>query len=412
VNQPLLDRANDRPQSHPSRKSGPIESMFSQAQRSALAPAVGRSRMPELDALRGVAVLAVILYHLFSFGPRASGPAMRVVDILFRPGWLGVDLFFVLSGFLITGILLDTHFDAGYFRRFYVRRVFRILPMCTASVFVGWIVLAATGEPGAGKSAVLSLIFLGNLGSLLGFTLVGTFGVYWSLAVEEHFYFLWPFLCRRLSSSALVRTLIAAIALEPLARLACARYGNLESVYYLTIYRLDGLALGALLAVFVRWPKATVARGTILATFLIVSGATITLLLISFRCFSRRSSLGASLQFTGLDILIAGLFLLVLILGRNLRERHGLLRPLGFLGDISYFAYLNHLLFVRVFDHLWGIENNEISAGWIALLRGVTILCAIMIVGKASRSIFELPLIRIGARLSAGECRGDTARTT
>ena len=144
-----------------------------------------RGKMPELDALRGVAILAVLFYHGFAW---SSDPAsfprwQRLAVLATTAGWLGVNLFFVLSGFLITGILLDTRRDLHYYRNFYLRRALRILPL----YYVVLAVLLVTGIGGAAYVA-LSAIYLANLTWIVG---VGAdYQVLWSLAVEEHFYFL------------------------------------------------------------------------------------------------------------------------------------------------------------------------------------------------------------------------------
>jgi peptidoglycan/LPS O-acetylase OafA/YrhL len=153
-----------------------------------------RTRMPELDTIRGIAVLLVVFFHGFGFRYGLQGlsgfPKLFVAATL--PGWMGVNLFFVLSGFLITGILLDTKSRADYYRRFYVRRALRILPLYYA-VLLLLAILTRTGWVNRQASwAYLSLSFfyLSNVTELFG--VLSQYTVLWSLAVEEHFYLLWP----------------------------------------------------------------------------------------------------------------------------------------------------------------------------------------------------------------------------
>ena len=102
--------------------------------------AAPRGHLPALDGLRGVAVLAVLLFH-FAHLDRPAGLAQRWLLSATGAGWAGVDLFFVLSGFLITGILLDARGSSGYFRTFYLRRVLRIFPLYYAYLAVlFWVV--------------------------------------------------------------------------------------------------------------------------------------------------------------------------------------------------------------------------------------------------------------------------------
>jgi|SRR5450755_4526833 peptidoglycan/LPS O-acetylase OafA/YrhL len=151
-----------------------------------------RSRMPELDTIRGIAVLLVLFFHGFGFRYGVQGlsglPKLFVAATL--PGWMGVNLFFVLSGFLITGILLDSKFNRDYFRTFYVRRALRILPLYYA-VLLLLAVLTRTGWGDRRASWAylgLSFFYLSNITELFG--VPSQYTVLWSLAVEEHFYLL------------------------------------------------------------------------------------------------------------------------------------------------------------------------------------------------------------------------------
>jgi len=160
-----------------------------------------RSRMPELDTIRGIAVLLVLFFHGFGFRYGVQGlsgfPKLFVAATL--PGWMGVNLFFVLSGFLITGILLDTKPKADYYRSFYTRRALRILPLYYG-VLLLLAVLTRTGWVNRQASWAflgLSFFYLSNVTGLFGVPM--QYGVLWSLAVEEHFYLLWPAAVRSLS---------------------------------------------------------------------------------------------------------------------------------------------------------------------------------------------------------------------
>ena len=144
-----------------------------------------RPHMPELDTLRGVAIIAVLFFHGFYWrfaGLHFSAAAATFLQAT-RAGWLGVNLFFVLSGFLITGILLDSKCRPQYFRAFYVRRALRILPL-----YYSVLTFIAAGHLATRSYVILSFLYLANLTVLFG--VPDQYGPLWSLAVEEHFYLL------------------------------------------------------------------------------------------------------------------------------------------------------------------------------------------------------------------------------
>ena len=165
-----------------------------------------RPRMPELDAIRGVAILLVFWFHGFeSFAPAAGLPIWeRAFLTSGKLGWIGVNLFFVLSGFLITGILLDSARTSNYYSRFYYRRALRILPAYYL-VLAMLIVLDHSSLMPRHTSlafAGLSFVYLSNVTPLLGVPM--QYGPLWSLAVEEHFYIAWPTAIRVLTRRKLI----------------------------------------------------------------------------------------------------------------------------------------------------------------------------------------------------------------
>ncbi len=166
--------------------------------------------MPELDSMRGIAVLMVLFLHGMAAPLNANlsrlGQTMLSVS---QYGGVGVNLFFVLSGFLITGILIANRGRPDYYRRFYARRALRILPALYATL----IVLLLGGLIGW-RFVMVSLLFLANFAPLLGLPL--QYPVLWSLAVEEHFYMLWPAIVRKFSSRCQVVLIIATCG-DPIA---------------------------------------------------------------------------------------------------------------------------------------------------------------------------------------------------
>ena len=216
--------------------------------------------MPALDGVRGVAVLLVMAGHTW----RAQSTRLpdRAAGSLVTVGWSGVELFFVLSGFLITGILLDSRGGARYFRNFYLRRVLRILPLyyaLLAATFVGAALLPHLIGRLLGTANGQHLWYLLHLSN---FAMAGhgqfapaPLGVTWSLAVEEQFYLVWPFVVLLLPTRWLLRLCLALLVASFLWRLALlAAHMDAVTVYLLTPSQLGGIAIGGAVAIAVRSP--------------------------------------------------------------------------------------------------------------------------------------------------------------
>ena len=211
--------------------------------------------LPPLDGVRGLAILLVMLFHV---AHDATGPLALVTGF----GWAGVDLFFALSGFLITGILLDAHGRPDYYWRFYARRARRIFPLyytyCAGLALVAPIAAGTTWQELL-RAAPWYLTYTMNVrvalnDGWLGAVLPVTVFV-WSLCVEEQFYAAWPAVVARIRGFTLVRLCVLLAALAFVARWwAVSRGGSAISAYVLLPMRMDGLALGAAAAVVARHP--------------------------------------------------------------------------------------------------------------------------------------------------------------
>ncbi|HEY5944464.1 MAG TPA: acyltransferase, partial [Kofleriaceae bacterium] len=177
--------------------------------------ALTKGFIQELDGLRGIAILMVMVHR---FWPRTGvGVAADVAGT----GWIGVDLFFVVSGFLIAGILLDTKGDDGYFKNFYARRALRIFPLYYLFVIGVFIAFAHNPEfrERAG-SPIWYLVHLGNVPEgLLGLSVPYWIAPVWSLAIEEQFYLTFPWLVRFVDRRRLTIALVGMIAVAPIIRL-------------------------------------------------------------------------------------------------------------------------------------------------------------------------------------------------
>src|SRR2546426_1027677 len=216
-----------------------------------------RQKIPQLDAIRGLAILLVIVHNIDRY------PALHLKH-LSSHGWMGVDLFFVLSGLLITGILVDTKGSEGYFQNFYARRCLRIWPLYYSMIFFMFVIVPFLRPSDAHTVFERSSpwwaypLFLQNF--LIPKPVMGTgaLGVTWSLAVEEQFYLVWPWVVRYCSRAQLRRLAIAVLCLSPALRF-CLSLHHVD-LYTNVFCRLDGLMAGAFLALIVRGDNFLPAR--------------------------------------------------------------------------------------------------------------------------------------------------------
>ena len=218
------------------------------------------THLPALDGIRGMAVLWVIAHNTTDhLGAPHTGP-LHLLALLANPGWIGVQLFFSLSGFLITGGLLDSREAPNYYGGFYGRRALRIMPLYFLTLLALLVILPAlVGALPHTQSTVdhqaWLWLFVSNwaptkvTGDFYGF------GHFWSLAVEEQFYLFWPLLVIRLQPRPLLLTCLGIALVSGLARSAAAIAGmDAQAVYVNTFFRMDALALGAAGAALVRIP--------------------------------------------------------------------------------------------------------------------------------------------------------------
>lgn len=220
------------------------------------------SRIPELDGLRGVAVLMVIVWHFVGvMVDPASSDLQALAYNFLRIGRTGVDLFFVLSGFLITGIVLDRQSScAAFMRAFYVRRALRILPPYLLLVAAFWL-LVSFGMNNRGVNADTPVVWHLTLTQNWWMATNNTLGpdamsVTWSVAIEEQYYLLAPLTFLLAPRRVLPGVLIGIALMSAVAR-AQAYSGPDDNIaaYVFTLYRLDGLALGGLVAWLWRHPR-------------------------------------------------------------------------------------------------------------------------------------------------------------
>jgi len=209
----------------------------------------------ELDGVRGIAIVAVTLYRFSKELDEAASPALAMAKGFLSVGGRGVDLFFVLSGFLITGILLKTKSKSGFFRNFIARRALRIFPLYFATLLVCLFIfptLLSTKIFDLPRSNQFYLwTYTSNfLMARENSWCFGPLDHFWSLAVEEHFYLLWPVAVYFLSLRALLSLSVAiAIGVGVIRSFLSIRPEWNVAVDVLTVFRCDALCMGAILAV-------------------------------------------------------------------------------------------------------------------------------------------------------------------
>jgi len=308
--------------------------------------------MPELDAIRGIAILLVVFYHGYFWmtGFRGFTGMAKAFIAVTMPGWMGVNLFFVLSGFLITGILLDSKEKQNYFASFYTKRALRILPAYYSILLV---LLIADYRPRS--FVLLSFFFLANMGSFFG--IATSYGVLWSLAVEEHFYLLWPSFVRVLSIRTLEYCAAGIACLVPILRGLSFFLGRTDGIHGYTWFEADGLVIGAWLAINVRKPGFTREK----LQWISVTSVGVTLLAVlvgqRFGILTRNRLLGAAFQESCGNLIFLGFVSIFLLIGTS-KWKSLVHQPiLRFYGRISYGLYLVHLL-------IFGAYNHRISGIW------------------------------------------------
>lgn len=214
--------------------------------------------VPALDGVRAAAILLVIPHNVDVFSN--VGGWLWPVAMFAHVGWIGVHLFFVLSGFLITGNLLDSQRADNYYSAFFARRVLRIFPLYYGALLVGLYVIPlfhdyAPAAQAAASNQIWFWTFLSNWALPFGKEVHG-FPHFWSLGVEEQFYLLWPFVVHRLAPRRVIHLCAVLIVLALAIRtVMLARGAEFEAVYMFTFCRMDSLAFGAAMAAAIRVPE-------------------------------------------------------------------------------------------------------------------------------------------------------------
>lgn len=312
---------------------------------------------PELDGLRGLAILWVILYHCHD---KLDGTPLFAIA---KWGWAGVDLFFVLSGFLITGILLDSRSkspSAGqFFRDFYARRILRIWPVYFLLLFLVYIgvplIFGVSWLAEAKAAPWLHYAFF--IQNLFMVPLPGTLGPTWSLAIEEQYYLLWAPLARWFHPRSLSLLLGSVIVASPFLRIGLS--GAVSRTH--TLIHLDGIAIGSLIAITLRYIFFSQKTWRSIARGVIVAGAA--------GLFYASSRFPAALD-SAFALLFAGILLAAVSFTgtRGLYTSIWKLRWLQFYGRVSYGLYMIHILVFALLGNFDLMMVRHGTAGNLAIV--------------------------------------------
>lgn len=356
----------------------------------------GRPHYPALDGLRGVAILLVVFYHNFAFTP------------YFFFGWLGVDLFFVLSGFLITDILLKTREQPHFLRNFYIRRVLRIFPLYYLVLFLFLILVPLLGP------SLLNLRYFTDHQAWLWTYLQNWLYIFqpppahgaalnhlWSLAVEEQFYLLWPLLLLWIRSPRMLAWVMVLLLAAVILLRIYLWVNRVENLVYYNLYtfsRIDGICIGSLLALLRRiHPKAV-------HKYLGLVVLALALLNFTFYFFNREN------RFSYPYLAIAGYTTFAVLFGLLVNEavsggrfiitlfNNGLLK---FFGKISYSLYVFHWpLYLMLAPRL---EKWASSAGGIRPHLLAAAICTLLacLLAWISYRFFESRFLRMKAGFEA-----------
>jgi peptidoglycan/LPS O-acetylase OafA/YrhL len=370
-------------------------------------------RIPALDGLRGFAILMVITGHLAMFGPPVTGALRPVANFLAQNNGTGVDLFFVLSGFLISGILLDTQARPSYFRTFYIRRTLRIFPLYYA--VLGIVLVATLAFPSlyalntiSASAQIANWTYTTNiLMAARGWGAEPLFlGHFWSLAVEEQFYLVWPAVILLTPVRRLVWVCYAGIAGALLLRVWLIGQNHYEAAYVLLPSRMDALLIGALLAVGMR--RKNPIPGFILSNTAFLLSAVVFAVDAGFsgnRLSGFSAVLRAALHFSITSVFFGMLLLRVLTAQRRLWLKPFTSYPMRFLGKHSYAIYVVHLAVIVALPKIAEVTLGRISRGFTELgplafwlfAFGLSVAAALV-----TWYVIENPALRLKERITDG----------
>jgi peptidoglycan/LPS O-acetylase OafA/YrhL len=366
--------------------------------------------LPALDGLRGIAILAVLVYHYAFELQHGHGIGGAVYELLHQ-GRHGVDLFFVLSGFLITGILLDSRDSPRYFSTFYARRTLRIFPLYYGVLFAVLIILPMFTAPQPLARRVMDeqkWLWLYGTNILMAWRDNQSFfnaehfnlAHFWSLAVEEQFYLVWPLLVLALSRRALVGVCIAVVPIALALRGIFVARHMPSAAYMFTACRVDALAMGALVATLARSNGGLAALRTPARWIVPITALAWMALLPSTG--GKHWNFSQSLLYTAVALCCGGIVALALNAPPTAATSRILsARTLGFFGKYSYGLYVFHFLLYPTFQRAYAAIPlpAKLHAGNLGLAAlGLFSTAASIVIAWLSYNLYEKQLLKLKRR--------------
>ena len=376
------------------------------ANRTATAPGGNihsRGWMPPLDGLRGLAILMVMLFHYATELNIHSLP-QHVVMLVGQFGWTGVDLFFVLSGFLITGILLDSRDAENYLSSFYLRRVLRIFPVYYLSLLVAFL-LFPIFLPGIARFSPLPterIWFFAYLQNWFGLLVNGDrqmlIGHYWSLGIEEQFYMIWPWIVYRNSTKGILKIAIGVSLVSLLLRFVLIGFHvTPELIYRNTFTRMDALVIGAACTCLLREPSCVEYLRRFAPWMWLAPLIALGILRETTSAFGTHSPGVQGLGFTVIALSYAALLVgVVLTMGsRSMLQYVFCSRVMRTFGKYSYAAYIWHQL-TRIL--VLKVEMSMLHTKLPGPINVPLMTMATLVLSMVSFAVVESPFLALKGR--------------
>ena len=353
-------------------------------------------RVNELDGMRGIATILVISYHIFKRGDYfTTNPILHFITSLTLYGWYSLDTFYVLSGFLIAAILLRTKDDPRYFRNFYVRRSLRVFPLyyfVLALILLSMPILDPDYVAEIPRALPYYLFYLNNIFHFTSEIKSTVFlSVTWSLAIEEQFYLLFPFLVYYTKKETLAKICAGIISLSILSRILAAFFWtNVAQMtnffFYNTFTRFEEISFGVLIAIAFTYPEWKTKLSKIsLPVFLIAYPLLLVIEVVTNTSIPHPAYENVPLTVVGYTL--ASIFAAALIVTLTTRSETSLIRRIFrnkffvFWGNRSYAIYLFHIpVGLILLDYFW---STDLRGWWmyfvyIGLTFGITILISVL----------------------------------